>query len=222
MTDIVFYNFSIYNLLLYYVIYSFLGWCVEVAYAYKNQKKFVNRGFLNGPFCPIYGACILSIIILLSNFKSNLFNLLIIATFFTSIIEYLTGFLLEKIFKTKYWDYTDDPFNLNGRICLHFSLMWGAASVAVVRLIHPIVASLLGQIPHSLIHILFFIVLTYLLLDFHFTLKSLIDFSKIANVFQIETGLIANKYASFMQNSNLQERFQHIKYILINWKNKKF
>lgn len=222
MTNISFYNFSIYNLLFYYVIYSFFGWCVEVAYAYKNNKKFINRGFLHGPLCPIYGACILSIIILLSNFKGNLFELLIIATLFTSVIEYLTGFLLEKIFKTKYWDYTEDPFNLNGRICLHFSIMWGAASVAVVRIVHPFVSTILGQIPYPLVPVLFFIVLTYLILDFHFTLKALIDFSKITNVFQIDTGAIASKYSSFIHNSNLEERFQNIKYIILNWKNKKF
>lgn len=222
MTDIVFYNFSIYNLLFYYVIYSFFGWCVEVAYAYKGQRKFVNRGFLHGPLCPIYGACILSIIILLSNFKGNLLELLIIATLFTSLIEYLTGFLLEKFFKTKYWDYTEDPFNLNGRICLHFSIMWGAASVAVVRIIHPIIASVLEKLPHELVPVFFVTVLTYLILDFNLTLKSLIDFSKIANVFQIDTNSIASKYSSFIQNSNLEERFQNIKYIILNWKNKKF
>lgn len=222
MNNISFYNFSIYNLLFYYVIYSFFGWCAEVAYAYKNQKKFVNRGFLHGPFCPIYGACILSIIILLSNFKGNLFELLIIATVFTSVIEYLTGFLLEKIFKTKYWDYTDDPFNLNGRICLHFSIMWGAASVAIVRIFHPIVASILGRIPYAFVPALFVIVIAYLILDFHFTLKELIDFSKLTNVFQIDTGTIASKYSSFIQNSNIEERFQNIKDKILNWKNKNF
>jgi len=222
MTNFTFNNFSIYNILFYYVIYSILGWCAEVAYAYKNQKKFVNRGFLHGPLCPIYGACILSIIILLSNFKGNLFELLIIATFSTSLIEYLTGFLLEKIFKTRYWDYTDDPFNLNGRICLHFSIMWGAVSVAVVRIIHPIVSSFLDQIPYTMVPLLFFVVLTYLILDFYSTLKALIDFSKIANVFQIDTGSIANKYSSFIRNSNLEERFQNIKDKILNWKNKNF
>ena len=204
----------------YYVIYSFFGWCIEVAYAYKNNKKFINRGFLHGPLCPIYGACILSIIVLLSKFKGNLFELLIIATLFTSVIEYLTGFLLEKIFKTKYWDYTDDPFNLNGRICLHFSIMWGGASVAFVRIVHPIVASFIDKIPYMLEPVLFFVVLTYLILDFHFTLKALIDFSKIANVFQIDTGAIASKYSSFIRNSNLEERFQNIKYKILNWKNR--
>lgn len=145
---------------------------------------------------------------------------MIIATLVTSAIEYLTGFLLENIFKTKYWDYTEDPFNLNGRICLHFSIMWGGASVAIVRVVHPIVASFLDQIPYILVPVLFFVVLASLILDFHFTLKELIDFRKISTIFQIDAWAIASKYSSFIHNSNLEERLQNIKYKILNWKNK--
>jgi uncharacterized membrane protein len=216
-----FLDFNIFNLFFYYIFYSFIGWCAEVAYAFKNQRKFVNRGFLHGPLCPIYGACILSIIILLTNFKStNVFVLLLFATFFTSLIEYLTGFMLEKLFKTKYWDYTEDPFNIHGRICLHFSLMWGAVSIGIVRIIHPIVNNLINMIPDNVRPTLFCTLMIFLILDFYLTLKSLIDFRKIAYLIQFDADLLANKYSTFIQNSNFDIKLHEIKKKLLKWKNK--
>ena len=108
------------NLFLYFYIYSFLGWCCEVVYAYKNQIKFVNRGFLIGPICPIYGFCALSITKMLNSIESNILFLFIFASIVVSLIEYYTGYLLEKTFNKKYWDYSEDPFNIHGRICVHF------------------------------------------------------------------------------------------------------
>ncbi|MDS0524731.1 putative ABC transporter permease [Clostridium sp. SHJSY1] len=215
-------DYGIYNLFFYYIVYSFLGWCAEVGYAFKNQKKFVNRGFLHGPLCPIYGACILSVILLLNEFKySNIFLLLLFATFFTSLIEYLTGFLLEKLFKTKYWDYTEDPFNLHGRICLHFSLMWGAVTIGIVKVIHPIVVNIINLIPDILKPALFFTLILFVIADFYSTLKSLINFRKIVFIFQ-PNGLLGNKYYSFIQNSNFETRINEIKEKLFKWKNKRY
>ncbi|MBD7911371.1 MULTISPECIES: putative ABC transporter permease [Clostridium] len=216
-----FLDFNIFNLFFYYIFYSFLGWCAEVAYAYKNQRKFVNRGFLHGPLCPIYGACLLSIIILLTNFKNNnILVLLIFATLFTSSIEYITGFLLEKLFKTKYWDYTEDPLNLHGRICLHFSLMWGAVSIGIVKIIHPMVTNLINMIPENIKPTLFFTLAIFLLMDFYSTLKSLISLKKIAYLIQFDAGILANKYSTFIQNSNLEIKFNELKKKLLKWKNK--
>lgn len=193
-------DFNFYNLLFYFLAYSFLGWCVEVIYAYKNQKKFVNRGFLHGPLCPIYGACVLSIILLCDNFKGNLFVLFIFATVLTSTIEYITAALLETIFKSKWWDYSDDPFNLHGRICLHFSLMWGAASVAIVLILHPIIAFIISLVPIQLGLVLFYLLLASLILDFTKTLLNLVDLKKLPLNFQLDSGVLTDKYFSFIQN----------------------
>lgn len=215
-----FLNFSFYNLIMYFFIYSFLGWCVEVFYAFKNQRKFVNRGFLHGPLCPIYGSCILLMIILLSNFKGNFFILFLAATLATSVIEYITGFILEKLFKTKYWDYTEDPFNLHGRICLHFSIMWGLASLAVVKIVHPIIASIVNSIP-SQIHVsLVIISLILLSLDFLSTIKSLFPFKRICSQNQFGSTIFNNKY-ELLPNSctNLENKIQNFLFKLI--KNKK-
>ena len=220
-------NFSFYNLVFYFIMYSFLGWCVEVAYAYKNQKKFVNRGFLHGPLCPIYGTCILSIVISLDIFKSNLLILLLFATILTSFIEYFTGFLLEKIFKRKYWDYSDDPLNLHGRICLPFSLLWGLTSVAVVRIIHPMIVYLVDSLPPRLGLFIFYVIIISLILDLSSTISSLIDLKKLAFNIQLDAGIISNKYSTLLQSSkskhiskNLENKLHDLKEKLISWRNK--
>lgn len=163
---------DIVHFIIYFLFYSFSGWCVEVLYAYKNQRRFVNRGFLNGPFCPIYGFCMLSIVLFLDKFNGNIFMQFIIATLLSSAVEYYTGFLLERIFKTKYWDYSMDPFNLNGRICLHFSLMWGAVSLAVVRIIHPLLVNVVNMMPYLFVLVFCYFIVSIFSLDIFKTTKS--------------------------------------------------
>lgn len=200
----------IYNLLFYYVIYSCLGWCAEVLYAYKNQRKFVNRGFLHGPVCPIYGSCVLFITTILENFHSNIFILLIIATILTSVIEYFTGLVLEKLFKKKYWDYTEDPFNLHGRICLHFSLMWGAVSVLILKVIHPIMINFVNLIPYTFKTILFVSLVLILLIDLYVTLNNLVNFKQFNYNVQLNQ-ILTNKHLISLEAFNLDNKFQNIK-----------
>ncbi|WP_254903609.1 putative ABC transporter permease [Clostridium tyrobutyricum] len=135
------------NILYYFTIYGILGWCLEVAYAAVNTGTFVNRGFLNGPICPIYGIGAVLIIDFLTPFKNNLILLFVTSIFITSLLEYMTGFILEKIFNNKWWDYSKYPFNIKGYICLKFSLAWGIACVLVMRIIHPLVENFIEFIP---------------------------------------------------------------------------
>lgn len=218
MGNITLLNYSLYDLLIYFIIYSFLGWVAEVAYAFKNQRKFVNRGFLHGPLCPIYGSCLLLIILLLSNFEGSFFKLFIIATIATSVIEYFTGFILEKLFKTKYWDYTEDPFNLHGRICLHFSIMWGLASIAMVKIVHPTIVSFVNKIPSNVQQPLFFILFILLLVDFALTIKSLINFKKFSSIIQFDLGSLAQKYELFVDSHSIADKLQQLKSKLFNKK----
>ena len=212
-------NIDFYEIIFYIGIYSFLGWCCEVLYAYKNQKKFVNRGFLHGPFCPIYGTCIVSLVLLLDSFKSNILVLILVAFLSTSFIEYSTGYLLEKIFRKKYWDYTEDPFNLHGRICLHFSLMWAVVSIGVVKIIHPIVSHLVNTIPTTLGLTFVYIILISLTVDFFSTLLSLVDLKKITNTFQLDTNFHLTKYSplfQFNRAKNFNNAFEDKIHSLIN------
>ena len=177
-------NFNFYNLIYFFAFYSFGGWCIEVLYYFKNEHRFVNRGFLYGPFCPIYGCGAVSLVVFLDNYKNNIFILFFLAVLLTSILEYFTGFILEKAFKTKWWDYTDDPFNIHGRVCLLYSLMWGVGEVVIIRIIHPILNDMVMNIPAILGDIVLSIIVIYFILDFCFTIASLMQFDKMFYAFQ--------------------------------------
>lgn len=140
---------SLYDLAAYFIIYAFLGWCLEVTYAAFVKGEFVNRGFLNGPVCPIYGVGMVIIIVALTPLKNNIFLLFLGSVVLTSFLEYVTGFVLEKVFHEKWWDYSDSPFNLKGYICLSFSLLWGLACVFVIDLIHPMIAAAIAALPKT-------------------------------------------------------------------------
>ena len=177
-------NFNYYNLIYFFAIYSFAGWCIEVLYYFKNEHRFVNRGFLYGPFCPIYGCGVVSLVIFLDKYKNNIFELFILACVLTSVLEYFTGFILEKTFKTKWWDYTDDPFNIHGRVCLPYSLLWGASLVVVIRIVHPILNNIVMNIPHLLGEVFLSIIIIYFIIDFCLTIASLMQFDKMFYSFQ--------------------------------------
>lgn len=147
MQSISVFGFTLYKLMFYFFIYAFIGWCCEVAYAGVELGKFVNRGFLNGPLCPIYGFGAVIVVVCLTPFKENLFFLFVSSVILTSLLELLAGFILEKLFKTRWWDYSDTPFNIGGYICLKFSLLWGLACVFVMQIVHPAVNSLISIIP---------------------------------------------------------------------------
>ena len=130
----------------YFIIYAVIGWGIEVIYATFKTKTFINRGFLNGPICPIYGAGATLVIVCLISVKNNIILLYLAAVFLTSFIEFITGFILEKIFHQKWWDYSMRPLNIKGYVCLRFSLLWGVACVVVIKLIQPVVDGVLAYI----------------------------------------------------------------------------
>lgn len=115
---------TMYEAVLCFFIYAILGWCVEVIYATVNSGKFVNRGFLNGPYCPIYGFGVLIVVLCLSPVSGSLIPLFFGSVVLTTMLELVTGFLLEKIFHAHWWDYSNEHFQLGGYICAKFSLLW--------------------------------------------------------------------------------------------------
>ncbi len=127
-------------------VYSFLGWVCETFYCSVGQRHFVNRGFLFGPVCPVYGFGALAVLYLLAPFTRQPILLFIAAMVVTSLLEYLTGFLLEKLFHTKWWDYSTYRFNLHGRVCLKNSLLFGLIALIMVLFINPAVQRGLSQL----------------------------------------------------------------------------
>lgn len=168
----------LYTVLFYFIIYAHIGWLLEVAYAFRHQHKFVNRGFLNGPYCSMYGFAAIILIFSLKPFSNNLIILYITSFFITSIIEYVTGALLERIFHTTWWDYTDDKFNIKGRVCLGFSVLWGFAAVLLIKVINPLFDKLLKYVLTPTGVIILSIILIIIIIDTIFTLINVSNFNK--------------------------------------------
>ena len=141
---------NFYEVLWIFMIYAFVGWCTEVGYAAVNRGIFVNRGFLNGPYCPIYGCGVLIVVAVLTPLKENLVILFIGSFLLTSVLEFITGFLLEKFFDNKWWDYSNLPFNIKGYVCLKFSIYWGLACTFIMDILHPMIYKFITIIPHIL------------------------------------------------------------------------
>ena len=164
--------------LLYYIFwflltYAFLGWCAEVCFAALSTGRFVNRGFLNGPLCPIYGFGAVLVLVCLEPLGDNLLLLFLGSVVLTSFLEWFTGFLLEKLFHQRWWDYSEEPFNIGGYIFLRFSLAWGLACLFVVKVVHPAVQFLIGSIPRPLGWVLLAIFGVVLAVDLAATLRTI-------------------------------------------------
>lgn len=139
-----------YTFLWIFFVYAILGWCTEVCYAATVTGKFINRGFLNGPWCPIYGVGIVIVLAFLEPLQGNLLLLFLGSVLLTSALELVTGFVLEKLFSQRWWDYSEQPFNLGGYICLRFSLIWGFACLFILEILHPTIMWVIRLIPHAL------------------------------------------------------------------------
>lgn len=176
------YSFS--QLLAFFMFYAVVGWCTEVIYKTTNTGEFVNRGFLNGPICPIYGAGATIVIVCLTPLQDNLLLLFAGSVILTSALEYITGLILEKIFHQKWWDYSGEHFNIKGYVCLKFSLAWGLACVFVMKVIQPLVLLVYDKTPDTLRDVIFIIFYGLLVADLGITVAALAQISlqlKLAN-----------------------------------------
>ena len=169
---------SIYYSILYFFVYGFLGWCTEVIFAAFKQHRFVNRGFLNGPICPIYGVGVTLVIACLEAFPSNLLLLYISSVILVTVLEGVTGWAMDKLFHNKWWDYSKLPFNIGGYVCLLFSLIWGVACVFIVYFVHPLIHQVLSLIPHTAGIALIAILGIALLSDIIVTTSAIVKFNQ--------------------------------------------
>ena len=167
-----------YYLILYFFVYGFLGWCTEVAFAACKERKFVNRGFLNGPICPIYGIGVGIVVQFLTPYKENLVLLYIASVVMVTALEWVTGFILEKIFHNKWWDYSKMPLNLNGYVCLLFSLIWGVACVLIADFIHPLIHKVLSWIPFPVGMTLIVVLSIVMFVDLYVTASTILKMNK--------------------------------------------
>ena len=141
------YEFSL--LALFLACYSFLGWIAEVLFVFVTTQKLQNRGFLTGPFLPIYGVGAVLLVVLVIPYVANPFLVFLATVVITSALEFFTHLALDKIFHIKLWDYSGKRFNLQGRICLENSLLFGVLGLALIYVIHPLLNDLLRALPHD-------------------------------------------------------------------------
>lgn len=158
-------SYNVYQLLWIFFVYSFIGWCGEAVMAAVHRHKFVNRGFVSGPLCPVYGAGAAAVAVFLPELKDRLFFLFLGGMIVTTFVEYLTGRLLELIFHKKWWDYSDQRFNLDGYVCLKNSIVWGLCSVLMICFFDPLLCRLLVFIPRLAGDILLWILGVLLVID---------------------------------------------------------
>lgn len=185
------YNVSL--LILYYFFYSALGWLVESIYCSLAVHKWVNRGFLTGPLCPIYGAGALVLIVFLRRFKEmpipvDIFGVklsispllvFIAGMVLADIVEFITSLIMEKLFHARWWDYSEKPFNIQGRICLQHTIYWGIGSVVFLYLIDPFFKKIAENIPQNTAFIIIGVILFVFILDLINAVRTAMDIRKV-------------------------------------------
>lgn len=146
------------------MIYSFLGWFMEVCVSLWNKHKFINRGFLIGPYCPIYGWGCLAIIIIVGQNTSDILSVFLKSILICSLLEYFTSYFMEKIYNVRWWDYSSKKFNINGRICLETMIPFGLLASLIIYVLHPAVIKLVNLLsPESLVIIASILFVIYII-----------------------------------------------------------
>ena len=161
--------------LMFFYIYCFLGWCFESTYVSIHQRKWVNRGFMRGPFLPLYGSGAVIMLFVTIPVRDNIFLTFLFGAIGATILEYFTGAAMEALFKVRYWDYSDQPFNLNGHICLGTTIAWGFLTLAMVHILQTPVEAVVNAIPEKTEGIIALLVTVYIVADFSLSFKAALD-----------------------------------------------
>ena len=159
----------LYKYILLFFIYAFIGWLLEIILTLFTEHKLVNRGFLMGPYLPIYGFGFLFLVILLDRFKDNLLILFIITFITCSLLEYVTSYVMEKIFNLRWWDYKQFKFNIKGRICLETMLPFSIGGVIAIKYVNPYFMNIINKLPLKMVVIFELIMILLLTTDFLIT-----------------------------------------------------
>ncbi len=193
----------------FFLIYSVIGWITEVIYQAVAKGNITNRGFLNGPVCPVYGSGVVAVLAVYNLIGSdNLAVLFMEGLILATSIELFAGWILDKLFHARWWDYSEMPYNLNGYICPAFSIIWGLAIVFVIRIGHPIIARLtVDMLPNSLIIVLLIIFGTVMTADTILTALTIIGLNKkLAELDDISRSMssISDKMSEHIGSSSLK------------------
>lgn len=158
-----------------FVIYSFIGWLIEVIRTLTSEKKFINRGFLIGPYCPIYGFGCISIITISSKITDKYVLMFILSVLICGILEYLTSYFMELIFKIRWWNYSNEILNINGRICVRNLIIFGFGGYIICK-INPYLLKIINIIPTNIINYLSIILFSIIIIDLITSFQIIIKF----------------------------------------------
>lgn len=187
-----------------FLMYAILGWIVEVINAYIQKKKFVNRGFLIGPYCPIYGVGMLAIISLLQEYTGNYIVLFILSMTICMVLEYLTSYFMELIFKARWWDYSNKKFNINGRICLETAIPFGLGGMLIMYVINPIFVGFLNSLSDNTLLILGISLMTIFVIDLIVSFFVVIKFRNMSDkVYKDDTELMKKRVAKYLSKYSI-------------------
>jgi len=203
--------YNYYYLFYSFILYSLLGWIIEVVYHFYKQKKFVNRGFLHGPLCPIYGSTAVLLIIVVKVFGDSFYSIFLGGVTLASLMELVTGYVLEMIFNTKWWDYSKERLNFKGYICLRFSLIWGLLALVFIILINPNFSKLTYWTMNNLGEVFYNVILIFLVVDIALTINSMIAFKKLFMELQEVLLETRNNMDKLMERTLNAENKYHVK-----------
>lgn len=168
----------------YFILYSFFGWLVEVFHERIQSRRWINRGFLKGPFCPIYGFGVLLLLGLLAPFQNSWIRLFFGGVAVITVLEFVTGFLLERLFGARWWDYHDEKFHIKGYVCPKYSLLFGLLALAGLKGIHPGVETFVEEMPVLYLQAFGLIILTYITVDFVQAVLEIIGLNRLLKELQ--------------------------------------
>lgn len=192
-------GFDFYYIFYTFLLYSLFGWVYESCLVSVRNKTFVNRGFLNGPIIPIYGAGAVLICIILDPVSRNLFLVFLGGMLLATILEFVTSYVMEKLFHAKWWDYSRYKYNIQGRICPIVSVFWGILSVLMTVFLKPVSNSLIHKIPRKIGEKLAVFIIVIIAVDFVSTVISTLKLNqKLASMYKLR-----EEFATYMEKSKL-------------------
>lgn len=169
------FTYSVIQWLFFFYFYCFFGWCFESTYVSVCQKKWINRGFMKGPFLPLYGSGGIMLLVVSKPFEGNLWMTYLSGVVGATILEYFTGMVMEHLFKVRYWDYSDNFMNLKGRICLKSSLAWGGLTILMTEVVHQGVEFVMYKIPEEVLSAGVMVLTVIIAGDFTLSFKEAMD-----------------------------------------------
>ena len=186
--------------------YAVLGWIMEVTLKLISEKRFINRGFLIGPYCPIYGYGVLLITILLKKYQEDIVATFIFSILICGTLEYFTSYFMEKIFHARWWDYSQRKFNINGRICLETLIPFGIMGCLIIYITNPVLLNLIGKIPAIPLNILSAILFICYVVDNIISGKIVSNLKEISSNVKDNTEEISQKVKNIISKKSVLHR----------------